>query len=131
MYCHARADTTEVVNFQSRKVCKTQPPLHPIQHGSTNIVFWFEWWKGKEKLREKRQKIKIKLKDKKLSMEERFKLQLKLNDLPRSSSRVRHRNRCQLTGRSRGVYRKFGLSRIKIRELSLEGKLPGVTKSSW
>ena len=84
-----------------------------------------------EKLREKRQKLKIKLKYKKLSMEERFKLQLKLNYLPRSSSRVRHRNRCQLTGRSRGVYRKFGLSRIKIRELSLEGKLPGVIKSSW
>ncbi len=68
-----------------------------------------------EKLREKRQKLKIKLKDKKLSMEERFKLQLKLNDLPRSSSRVRHTNRCKLTVRSRGVYIKFGLSRIKIR----------------
>ena len=83
------------------------------------------------KYREKRQKLKLKLKDKKLSMEERFNIQLKLNDLPRSSSRVRYRNRCELTGRSRGVYRKFGLSRIKIRELSLDGKLPGVIKSSW
>ena len=64
-------------------------------------------------------------------MEERFKIQLKINDLPRSSSRVRFRNRCKLTGRARGVYRKFGLSRIKIRELSLAGKLPGVVKSSW
>ena len=83
------------------------------------------------KYREKRKKLKAKLKDKKLSIEERFNIQLKLNDLPKSSSRVRYRNRCRLTGRARGVYRKFGLSRIKIRELSLEGKLPGVIKSSW
>ena len=58
-------------------------------------------------------------------------IQFKLNEMPRSSSRVRYRNRCELTGRPRGVYKKFGLSRIKIRELSLEGKLPGVIKSSW
>ncbi len=81
--------------------------------------------------KEKRKRLKAKLKDKKLSIEERFNIQLKLNDLPKSSSRVRYRNRCKLTGRARGVYRKFGLSRIKIRELSLEGKLPGVIKSSW
>ena len=83
------------------------------------------------KYKEKRKKLKAKLKDKNLSIEERFNIQLKLNDLPKSSSRVRYRNRCKLTGRARGVYRKFGLSRIKIRELSLEGKLPGVIKSSW
>ena len=81
--------------------------------------------------RNKRKKLKDKLKNKKLTMEERFKIQLKINDLPRSSSRVRFRNRCKLTGRARGVYRKFGLSRIKIREISLAGKLPGVVKSSW
>ena len=81
--------------------------------------------------RNKRKKLKDKLKNKKLTMEERFKIQLKINDLQRSSSRVRFRNRCKLTGRARGVYRKFGLSRIKIRELSLSGKLPGVIKSSW
>ena len=81
--------------------------------------------------RNKRKKLKDKLKNKKLTMEERFKIQLKINDLPRSSSRVRFRNRGKLTGRARGVYRKFGLSRIKIRELSLAGKLPGVVKSSW
>ena len=66
-----------------------------------------------------------------LSMEERFKIQSKLNDLPRDSSKIRVRNRCELTGRSRGVYSKFGLSRIKIRELSMAGSLPGVVKSSW
>ena len=60
-----------------------------------------------------------------------IKLQNKLNDLPRNSSSIRYRNRCKLTGRTRGVYRKFGLSRIKIRELSMSGDLPGVVKSSW
>ena len=84
-----------------------------------------------EKYKEKRKKLKIKLKNKELNMEERLKIQNKLNDLPRASSRVKYRNRCKLTGRARGVYRKFGLSRIKIRELSLDGKLPGIIKSSW
>jgi len=84
-----------------------------------------------DKFKSKRLKLKKQLKNKKLSMEERLQIQFKLNELPRSSSRVRHRNRCELTGRPRGVYRKFGLSRIKIRELSLDGKLPGVIKSSW
>tara|TARA_Y100000590_G_C15723971_1_gene1014498 strand:+ start:2250 stop:2555 length:306 start_codon:yes stop_codon:yes gene_type:complete len=83
------------------------------------------------KFRNKREKLKKLLKSKELSMEKRFTIQNKLNDLPKSSSRVRYRNRCTLTGRSRGVYRKFGLSRIKLRELSLQGKLPGMIKSSW
>ncbi len=68
---------------------------------------------------------------KNLSIEERFKIQSKLNELPRESSKIRVRNRCKLTGRTRGVYRQFGLSRIKIRELSMSGALPGVVKSSW
>ena len=84
-----------------------------------------------EKLRSKRKQLKSKIKDKNLSLEERISFQNKLNDMPRNSSSIRHRNRCQLTGRSRGVYRKFGLSRIKIRELSMTGDLPGVVKSSW
>ena len=75
--------------------------------------------------------LKNKIKNKDLYLEERIKLQSKLNDLPRDSSRIRIRNRCELTGRSRGVYRKFSLSRIKLRELSMSGALPGVTKSSW
>ncbi len=84
-----------------------------------------------DKLNKKRVFLKAKIKDKKLSLEERIKYQNKLNDLPRNSSSIRYRNRCELTGRSRGVYRKFGLSRIKIRELSMSGDLPGVVKSSW
>ena len=84
-----------------------------------------------KKFRIKRLNLKKKIGDKNISMEERFKLQSKINDLPRDGSRIRIRNRCVLTGRTRGVYRKFGLSRIKIRELSMAGLLPGVVKSSW
>ena len=84
-----------------------------------------------KKFNNRRQSLKKKIMQKDLSMEERFKIQSKLNDLPRDSSKIRVRNRCELTGRTRGVYRKFGLSRIKIRELSMTGALPGVVKSSW
>ncbi len=84
-----------------------------------------------KKFKNKRTKLKSKIMQKDITMEERIKLQNKLNDLPRNSSHIRVRNRCKLTGRTRGVYRKFGLSRIKIRELSMSGDLPGVVKSSW
>ncbi len=84
-----------------------------------------------DKFKTKRANLKEKIKDKKISIEERIRLQNKLNDLPKNSSSIRYRNRCQLTGRSRGNYRKFGLSRIKVRELSMSGDLPGVIKSSW
>ena len=84
-----------------------------------------------KKFRNRRLALKKQIKNKNLTLEERIKFQSKLNDLPRDSSRVRIRNRCKITGRARGVYRKFGLSRIKIRELSMEGSLPGVTKASW
>ena len=84
-----------------------------------------------EKFNNKRNILKKKIMDKTISIEERLKLQNKLNDLPRNSANIRYRNRCKLTGRTRGVYRKFGLSRIKIRELSMSGDLPGMVKSSW
>ncbi len=83
------------------------------------------------KYKSRRDILKSKVKNKSLSLEERIVFQNKLNELPRNSSAVRHRNRCELTGRSRGVYRKFRLSRIKLRELSMTGDLPGVVKSSW
>ena len=63
--------------------------------------------------------------------EERFEAVLKLAALPRNASKVRVRNRCHLTGRPRGYYRKFGLSRIALRDLASEGQVPGVVKSSW
>ena len=84
-----------------------------------------------KKFDNKRTTLKKRIMQKDLTMEERFKLQSKLNELPRDSSKNRVRNRCELTGRARGVYRKFGLSRIKIRELSMSGDLPGMVKSSW
>ena len=84
-----------------------------------------------KKFNEKRQSLKKQIMKKDLSIEERFKIQSKLNELPRDSSKIRVRNRCKLTGRTRGFYRKFGLSRIKMRELSMSGALPGVVKSSW
>ena len=84
-----------------------------------------------KKFNEKRQSLKKQIVKKDLSIEERFKIQSKLNELPRDSSKIRVRNRCKLTGRTRGFYRKFGLSRIKMRELSMSGALPGVVKSSW
>lgn len=63
--------------------------------------------------------------------EERFDAQLKLQQLPRDSSPVRGRNRCRVTGRPRGVYRKFGLARNKLREAAMRGEIPGLVKSSW
>ena len=84
-----------------------------------------------KKFKSKRELLKSKIKDKNISLEERISLQNKLNDLPRNGSSIRHRNRCEITGRPRGNYRKFGLSRIKFRELSMTGDLPGVVKSSW
>src|SRR3546814_18818257 len=66
-----------------------------------------------------------------LPPEERFQASLKLAELPRNSAKIRLRNRCQLTGRSRAVYRKFRLSRIAMRELGSIGQIPGLVKSSW
>ena len=83
------------------------------------------------KFANKRNKLKKIIMDKKISLEERFKAQMKLSKLPKDSSRTRVRNRCEITGRSHGVYRKLRISRISLRKLSLEGKVPGMIKSSW
>ena len=79
----------------------------------------------------KREKLKAVIADKKRLMEERFAATLKLAALPRNSSPTRIRNRCELTGRPRSVYRKTKLSRIAMRELGLKGLVPGLVKSSW
>ena len=83
------------------------------------------------RLSEKRSKLKKILKSKDLDFDERIKVQVKLNDLPKDSSKIRFRNRCFMSGRPRGVYRKFNLSRIAIREMSGKGLIPGLTKASW
>ena len=79
----------------------------------------------------KRESLKKIIKNKKLPLEERFWAQLKLAKMPRNSARIRIRNRCEITGRPHGVYRKLRISRIALRELALSGKIPGMTKSSW
>jgi len=80
---------------------------------------------------EKRQVLKKVIRDKNISQEDRFKAVLKLSTLPKNGSRIRIRSRCEITGRPRGNYRKFGISRIAFRELASSGQLPGVTKASW
>ena len=84
-----------------------------------------------DKYYKKRQSLKKIVMDKKLSLEERFKAQQKLSKLPRNSAKIRIRNRCQITGRPHGVYRKLKISRIALRQLGLQGKIPGLVKSSW
>ena len=80
---------------------------------------------------EKRKKLKMIIKNKKLPLTERFEAQLKLAKIPRNSAKIRIRNRCEITGRPHGVYRKLRISRIALRDLASKGKIPGMTKSSW
>ena len=84
-----------------------------------------------KKFLKKRENLKKIIKNKKLPLDERFAAQLKLAKIPRNSAKVRIRNRCEITGRPRGVYRKLKISRIALRDLASEGKIPGMTKSSW
>ena len=84
-----------------------------------------------EKYAEIRAELKKVIRDPDVSDEEKWDAQCALQSLPRNSSKIRSRNRCAVTGRPRGYYRKFGLSRIALRELGLRGEVPGLTKSSW
>lgn len=79
----------------------------------------------------KRAALKKTIMDRDLPPEERFMAQLKLAEMPRNGAKNRIRNRCRLTGRPRGYYRKFGISRIGLRDMAQFGGAPGVTKSSW
>ena len=93
-----------------------------------------KWKRNKERIERYRKyhdELKEIVRNPKTSPEEKYEAQCKLQKIPRSALAVRYRNRCQLTGRSRGVYQKFNLSRIKFRELAHKGALPGVAKASW
>ena len=79
----------------------------------------------------KRAELMAMVSNQRLSPEERYEARLKLQKLPRNASPVRLRNRCKLTGRPRGVFRKFGLARGKLREIAMRGEIPGVIKASW
>ena len=84
-----------------------------------------------EKYANRRQKQKAIAMDKSASAEERMQAQFALQKFPKNSARCRIRNRCKITGRSRSYYRKFGLSRVELRDLASFGKIPGLVKSSW
>ena len=84
-----------------------------------------------KKFLKKRGDLKKIIKNKKLPLAERFAAQLKIAKLPRNSAKIRIRNRCEITGRPHGVYRKLRISRIALRDLASKGKIPGMTKSSW
>ena len=84
-----------------------------------------------EKYASKREALVAVIDDQSRSDEERYAARLKLQELPRNSSPVRVRNRCNLTGRPRGVFRKFGLGRSKLRDFVMRGEVPGMTKASW
>ena len=84
-----------------------------------------------KKFEAKREALKATANDESLPLEERFDARLKLAELPRSSSPVRYRNRCEVTGRPRAFYRKLKMSRIALRDLASSGQVPGMTKSSW
>ena len=84
-----------------------------------------------KKFSKKREALKKIIKDKKLPLADRFEAQPKLNKLPKNSAKIRVVNRCEITGRPHGVYRKLKISRIALREMASSGKIPGMTKSSW
>ena len=84
-----------------------------------------------KKFFKKRETLKKIIKNKKLPLAERFAAQLKIAKLPKNSAKNRIRNRCEITGRPHGVYRKLRISRIALRDLASKGKIPGMTKSSW
>jgi small subunit ribosomal protein S14 len=83
------------------------------------------------KFASKREQLLEIINNQSLSEEERFAARLKLQQLPRNASPVRQRRRCAITGRPRGVFRKFGLGRNKLREIAMKGEIPGVVKASW
>ena len=87
--------------------------------------------KNVTKHREKRKNLKAIIMDKKTNQEDRFEAVVKLSNMPRDGSASRIRNRCELSGRPRGFYRRVKLSRIALRELAASGQIPGMTKASW
>ena len=100
----------------------------------TLFLLFFGQFPGTKKCKKyakKRAALKKIINNKKLELSERFEAQLKLNKLPKNSSKIRIRNRCEVSGRPHGVYRKLRISRIALRDMASSGKIPGITKSSW
>ena len=121
----------EAMNFPFIKSKKEKAINWGIMAKTSAIQRNLKVIKLSNKFLKKREELKKIIKNRKLPLEERFNAQLKLAKLPRNSARTRIRNRCEMTGRPRGVYRKLKISRIALRELASKGKIPGMTKSSW
>ena len=120
------------VHFNSRSLAPNHPDKKETIMAKVSAVE-----KNKRRIRTveakgaRREALRAIIRDKSKPLEERFAAQLKLNEEPRNSSKIRIRNRCEVTGRPRGYYRKLKMSRIALRDLASMGQVPGVTKSSW
>ena len=121
----------EAANFPFIKKDKEEKINWGIMAKTSSIQRNLKRIKLVAKYLKKRNELKKIIKNKKLSLDERFNAQLKLAKLPRNSAKIRIRNRCEITGRPHGVYRKLKISRIALRELASKGRIPGMTKSSW
>ena len=121
----------EVVNFPFIKKNNEKKINWGVMAKTSAIERNLKRIKFVKKFEKKRRDLKKIIKNKKLSLDERFQAQLKLAKIPRNSAKTRIRNRCEITGRPHGFYRKLRISRIALRELALKGKIPGMTKSSW
>lgn len=114
------------------------PTAHRFpEESATDMATQAKMAKNRERIRlvkvyaDKRRELKEVIRDPKVSFQDKMEAQRRLNALPRDSAPARVRNRCAVTGRPRGYYRKFGVSRIALRDLALQGELPGVIKASW
>ena len=121
----------EAMNFPFRKKINKKEINWEKMAKTSSIQRNLKRIKLVKKFLKKRENLKKIIKNKKLPLEERFAAQLKLAKIPRNSAKVRIRNRCEITGRPHGVYRKLKISRIALRDLASKGKIPGMTKSSW
>src|SRR4051812_17505947 len=151
MWCSWKSTTTKRKRCGAWTSCSTPPPRPTRKHGRCSKASSFPSRRiealdmaktsqiNRNKKREKlvaqyavkRAALKAKADDMKVPAEERFEARLKLAKLPRNSSKVRIHHRCELSGRSKGYYRKVKMSRIALRSLSNFGQIPGMTKASW
>ena len=121
----------EAINFPFNKKTEKKKANWGIMAKTSSIQRNLKRIKLAKKFLKKRENLKKIIRNKKLPLEERFAAQLKLAKIPRNSAKIRIRNRCEITGRPHGVYRKLRISRIALRDLASKGKIPGMTKSSW
>ena len=121
----------EAINFPFNKKNRKKEMNWGIMAKTSSIQRNLKRIRLAKKFLKKRENLKKIIKNRKLPLEDRFAAQLKLAKIPKNSSKTRIRNRCEITGRPHGYYRKLKISRIALRDLASKGKIPGMTKSSW